>query len=154
MPTLYQSLMNNIFSDVFALAYEPAPNLLVGRWLCDVADPSLHPPQEELLSAALQHNRCRFWLLDLRAQQDYSPLLLDWLSSLLGQQVVSVLGSPVFVACVANESHRTEIESVGTETLLRQQAQHEFYPYFFSDEEAARQWLADSQDHEHRPPRR
>ena len=146
--------MNNVFSDVFALTYELAPNLLVGRWLRDVADRSLYPPQEELLTAALQNNHCRFWLLDLRAQQEYSPLLLDWLGSLLAQQVVSVLGSPVFVASVANEHHRAEIESIGTETLLRQQAQHEFYPYFFSDEPAARQWLADSQDYEHRPPRR
>ena len=146
--------MNHIFSDVFALTYEPAPNVLVGRWLRDVADRSLLPPQEELLTTALHHNRCRFWLLDLRIQHEYSPLLLEWLGSLLAQQVVSVLGSPVFVACVADERHRAEIESIGTETLLRQQAQHEFYPYFFSDEPAARQWLADSQDHEHRPPQR
>ena len=146
--------MNNIFSDVFALTYEPAPNLLLGRWLRDIADRSLLPPQEELLTSAQQHNRCRFWLLDLRAQRDYSPLLLDWFGSLLAQQVVSVLGSPVFIACIANESHRAEIESLGTETLLRQQAQHEFYPYFFNNEAAAREWLADSQDHEHRPPRR
>ncbi len=146
--------MNNIFSDVFALTYEPAPNLLLGRWLRDIADRSLLPPQEDLLTSAQQHNRCRFWLLDLRAQRDYSPLLLDWFGSLLAQQVVSVLGSPVFIACVANESHRAEIESLGTETLLRQQAQHEFYPYFFNSEAAAREWLADSQNHEHRPPRR
>ena len=146
--------MNNILSDVFALTYEPAPNLLLGRWLRDIADRSLMPPQEELLTSAQHHNRCRFWLLDLRAQRDYSPLLLDWIGSLLAQQVVSVLGSPVFVACIANESHRAEIESLGTETLLRQQAQHEFYPYFFNNEAAAREWLADSQNHEHRPPRR
>ena len=146
--------MNDVFSDVFALAYEPAPNLLVGRWLRDVADRSLLPPQEELLTAALHHNRCRFWLLDLRSQQEYSPLLLEWLGELMARQVVSVLGSPVFMACVASESHRAEIESIGTETLLRQQAEHEFYPYFFSDELAARAWLADSQDHAHRPPRR
>ena len=146
--------MNDVFSDVFALTYEPAPNLLVGRWLHEVADRSLMPPQEELLTAALQHNRCRFWLLDVRGQSTFSPVLLEWMGALLAQQVVSVLGSPVFVACVANESHRAEIESIGTETLLRQQARHEFYPYFFSDELAARAWLADSQDHAHRPPQR
>ena len=146
--------MNDSLSDIFALSYEPTPNLLVGRWLRDVADHSLLPPQEELLSAALHHNRCRFWLLDMCRQQEYSPLLLEWLGKLLAQQVVSVLGSPVFVACLADESHRAEIESIGTETLLRQQAEHEFYPYFFHDEEAARGWLADSQDHAHRPPQR
>ena len=146
--------MNNVFSDVFALNYEPAPNLLLGRWLRDVADRSLLPPQEELLTAALHHNHCRFWLLDLRSQQTFSPLLQEWLGNLLAQQVVSVLGSPVFVACLADESHRAEIESLSTEALLRQQAKHEFYPYFFHDEAAARAWLADSQDHAHRPPQR
>ncbi|MBO2012439.1 hypothetical protein [Hymenobacter negativus] len=145
--------MNTIISDVFALQYEHASNLLVGRWLREVPDRSLLPPQEELLSAALHHNNCRFWLLDMRTQDAFSPLLLEWLGKLLAQQVVSVLGSPVFMACVADESHRAEIESISTETLLRQQAEHEFYPYFFHDETAARGWLTDSQDHEHRPPR-
>ena len=146
--------MNNILSDVFALAYEPAPNLLVGRWLRDVADRSLYPPQEELLAAALHNNRCRFWLLDMCTQRAFSPMLLDWIGKLLAQQVVAVLGSPVFVACVAHKNHRAEIESIGTETLLRQQAQHEFYPYFFDAESDAREWLADSQNYEHRPPKR
>ena len=146
--------MNNVLSDVFALSYEPEPNLLLGRWLHDVADRSLLPPQEELLTTARHNNNCRFWLLDMRRQTTFSTLLLDWLGTLLAQQVVSVLGSPVFIACVADESHRAEIESLSTETLLRQQAEHEFYPYFFHDEAAAREWLADSQDHEHRPPRR
>ncbi|WP_210521024.1 hypothetical protein [Hymenobacter terricola] len=146
--------MSNVFSDVFALEYEPATNVLVGRWLCDVADCTLYPPHKELLTAALQYNNCRFWLLDMHTQDQFSLALLDWLKALLAEQVVSVLGSPVFVACVANESHRNEIESIGTETLLRQQARHEFYPYFFTAETAAREWLADSQDHNHRPPRR
>ena len=146
--------MNNVFSDDFALTYESEPNLLVGRWLRDVADRSLLPPQEELLTAAQQHNNCRFWLLDMRNQDVFTPLLLEWLSNLLAQQVVSVLGSPVFVACVSDERHRAEIESLSTEALLRQQAEHEFYPYFFNGEAAARAWLAESQDHAHRPPRR
>ena len=146
--------MKNVFSDIFALAYEPAPNLLVGRWLHDVADRSLLPPQEELLKAALDHNRCRFWLLDMQQQNDFSPLLLDWLGAMLTQQVVTVLGSPVFVACVAAERHRAEIESMTTETLLHQQAQHEFYPYFFDNEADARAWLATSQTYEYHPPRR
>lgn len=146
--------MANIASDVFALDYESAPNLLVGRWLRDVADRSLYPPHQELLTAAQQFNHCRFWLLDMRTQDQFSPVLLDWLKTLLAEQVVMVLGSPVFVACVANESHRAEIESIGTEILLRQQAQHEFYPYFFNNEDAARGWLADSKDHTHRPPQR
>lgn len=145
--------MNTTLSDVFALHYEATPNILIGRWLGDVADRSLLPPQEKLLSAALQNNRCRFWLLDMSSQHEFSPLLLDWLGQLMGQQVVSVLGSPVFVSCVAAERHRAAIESISTETLLRQQASHEFYPYFFVNETDARAWLIDSQDHKHRPPR-
>lgn len=146
--------MPTVFSDVFSLDYEAAPNLLVGRWLSNVPNHTLHPPQQELLQAAVKHNRCRFWLLDMRSQDEFSSALLDWIKELLAEQVVMVLGSPVFLACVANESHRAEIDSMGTETLLRQQAKHEFYPYFFNNEEAAREWLADSQSHEYRPPQR
>lgn len=146
--------MPTVFTDVFSLNYEAQPNLLVGRWLQNVPDHTLHPPQQELLKAALQNNRCRFWLLDMRRQDEYSPALLDWLKELLAEQVVMVLGSPVFLACVASEGHREEIDSIGTETLLRQQAHHEFYPYFFNDEAAARDWLADCQVHNHRSPQR
>lgn len=145
--------MNNNLSDVFALHYEATPNILIGRWLRNIADRSLLPPQEQLLSAALQNNRCRFWLLDMSSQHDFSTALLDWLGLLLTQQVVTILGSPVFVACVAAERHRTAIESIGTETMLRQQTRHEFYPYFFVNETDARIWLGQSQDHKHRPPK-
>ena len=118
--------MPKVLSDVFFLNYEPDTNLLVGRWQHNVSDHALHLPHQELLNAALHHNRCRFWLLDMRAQDQYSPALLVWLKELVSEQVVTVLGSPVFLACVASESHRAEIESVGIETLMRQQAQHEF----------------------------
>ncbi len=102
--------MPTVFSDVFSLDYEATANLLAGRWLSNVSDHTLHPPQQELLNAAVQHNRCRFWLLDMRMQDQFSLALLDWLKELLAEQVVMVLGSPVFLACVANESHRAEIE--------------------------------------------
>ncbi len=77
--------MNTILSDVFALHYEATPNILIGRWLGDVADRSLLPPQEELLSAALQNNRCRCSLLDMSSPLEFSPLLRDWLGLHMGQ---------------------------------------------------------------------
>jgi hypothetical protein len=56
--------------------------------------------------------------------------------------VVQILGKPVFLACVAIEQNRADIESIGMQVRLRAHAQHEFYPYFFDDETAAREWLA------------
>ncbi|WP_210521017.1 hypothetical protein [Hymenobacter terricola] len=146
--------MPTVLSDAFSLEFESISRILVGRWRHDVADTSLHPPHQELVAAARHYNCCRFWLFDMRAQDEYSPALLRWLKTLLTEQVGIELGSPVFVACVASEVHRHAIESIGTETLLRQHAWHEFYPYFFDNEPDARDWLIGCQDHEHRPPRR
>ena len=62
------------------------------------------------------------------------------------------MGSPIFVAYVAAETHRTEIEDVATAAMLRQSAQAEFYPFFFNNEVAAREWLAYYQSHPEQAP--
>ena len=122
----------------FTLTHEPAAGLLVGRWPAHAPAEDLRPAFERLVEAAKAAGNCRFWLLDLRERAAFH----EWFRGLLSQQVVRELGKPVFVACVAAESSRAEIESVATQVRLRQQAQDEFYPYFFSDEAAAREWLA------------
>lgn len=61
------------------------------------------------------------------------------------------VGSPVFIAYVAAEAHRADIESVTTEAMLLQAAQAEFYP-FFNNEAAARDWLGYYQGHPRQTP--
>ncbi|MFD1873408.1 hypothetical protein [Hymenobacter bucti] len=136
----------------FSLDYEAASHLLVGRWLHSLADDDLYPDYYRLLTAAKAHGNCRFWLLDMRLRSWHSVAFATWFSELLANEVVREVGAPVFVAYVAGEAHRVDIESVATDVTLRQTAQVEFYPYFFSNEAAARDWLLYHQEHPDQEP--
>jgi hypothetical protein len=128
--------------DLLSLTYEVEAGLLLCRWRPNAPAEELAPVFDALLKAALAANQCRFWLFDMRERAWHPPVFEQWFAGLLSQRVVQVLGKPVFLACVATEQNRTDIESIGTQVRLRSQAEHEFYPYFFSDEAAAREWLA------------
>lgn len=136
----------------FLLDYEAKPHLLVGRWLHDSEDGDLYPAYHRLLAAAKANGNCRFWLLDMRQRSWHTAAFAEWFSGLLANQVVGEVGAPVFVAYIADEAHRVDIESVANEATLRQAAQVEFYPYFFSDEAAARDWLLYYQAHPDQKP--
>lgn len=138
--------------DLFSLSYEAELSLVVGRWLQDSEDSDLYPAYRQLLVEAKAHDNCRFWLLDMRQRSWHSVAFAQWFSGLLANQVVREVGAPVFVAYLASEAHRADIESVATEATLRQAAEVEFYPYFFSDEPAARDWLHYYQTHPDQKP--
>ena len=74
----------------------------------------------------------------MRQRSWHTAAFAQWFSELLANQVVREVGAPVFVAYIADEAHRADIESVATEATLRHAAQVEFYSYFFSDEATAR----------------
>jgi hypothetical protein len=88
----------------------------------------------------------------MRQRRWHTVAFAKWFSGLLANQVVSEVGAPVFVAYVAGEAHRVNIESVATQATLRHTARVEFYPYFFSNEEAARDWLLYYQAHPDQTP--
>jgi hypothetical protein len=132
----------NLPPDILSLTYEAEASLLLCRWRPNAPSEELAPVFDALLEAALAANHCRFWLFDMRERAWHPPVFEKWFAGLLSQQVVQVLGKPVFLACVATEQNRTDIESIATQVRLRAHAEHEFYPYFFDDEAAAREWLA------------
>jgi hypothetical protein len=142
----------SIFPNQFSIEYDAADHLLTGSWLCNIADNDLYPCYEHLLTAAKAHGNCRFWLLDMRLRGWHSPTFAKWFGDLLAKQVVRELGPPVFVAYVAHEKHRTDIEGDNTQATLKQSAQVEFYPYFFDNKEEARDWLLYYQAHPDQKP--
>lgn len=150
-PYLYR-FMNSLATDIFSLDYDAQQHQLVGHWLRDSPDDDLHPSYEQLLAAAKAHGNCRFWLLDMRKRRWHSATFAKWFGDLLSRQAVRELGSPVFVAYVAEEAHRRHVESVATGVMLRQTAEVEFYPYFFTTEAAARDWLSYYQTHLEQQP--
>lgn len=138
--------------DTLSIRYDAEQNLLVGYWHRDAEAKNLYPAFYQLLAAAKAHGNCRFWLLDMRQRSWHTAAFTEWFSELLAHKVVQEVGAPVFVAYVADEVHRADIESVATEATLRQIAQVEFYPYFFSNEAAAHDWLVYYQTHPDQAP--
>jgi len=126
--------------DVLSITIEAAECLLVCRWRPDAPSEDLAPVFESLLKTAQAANNCRFWLFDMRERAWHPPVFERWFAGLLAQRVVEVLGRPVFLACVANKQNRADIEHLATQ--VRAHAEHEFYPFFFEEEAAAREWLA------------
>ena len=133
--------MSSSFAEIFSIDYVAAEHLLVGRWLRDTNDDGLYPSYERLLAEAKTHGNCRYWLLDMRLRSWHTTTFTKWFAELLANKAVCEVGAPIFVAYVAAETHRANIESVATQAMLRQAAQVEFYPYFFNSETAARDWL-------------
>lgn len=138
--------------DIFSVHYDAEQDLLVGLWRHDLETDDLYSAYHQLLAAAKAHGNCRFWLLDMRQRSWHTAVFTKWFSELLAHRVVQEVGAPVFVAYVADEAHRADIESIATEAMLRQVAQIEFYPYFFSNEVAARDWLVYYQTHPDQAP--
>lgn len=137
---------------IFSITYEATPHLLIGHWLLDSDETVLYPSYQRLLAAAKAHNGCRFWLLDMQLRSWHTDTFTKWFADLLANQAVREVGAPIFVAYVAAERHRADIESVATEAMLRQSAQAEFYPFFFNNEPAARAWLVYHQTHPNELP--
>jgi hypothetical protein len=138
--------------DQFSLTYDVEQGLLIGVWLSDTDEEELYPSYERLLKAAKEHENCRFWLLDMRKRSWHSLEFAKWFGSLLVNEIITELGSPVFVAYVAKEAHRIDIEGVANDAMLRQSAQVEFYPYYFDNEQAAREWLVYYRTHPDQKP--
>jgi hypothetical protein len=141
-----------VSSDQFSLEYDAAHQFLIGNWSSGISDNDLYSAYERLLTAAKAHGNCRFWLLDIRLRGWHSATFAKWFGDLLAKRIVDELGSPVFVAYVAGEIHRADIESTTTQATLRQSAQAEFYPYFFDNKEAASEWLLYYQLHPDQKP--
>lgn len=137
----------------FTITYDATPRLLVGRWTKEVAADALYAAYTQLLTSAPAHDRCRFWLLDIRPRTWHWEVFAHWFCETFAPQVVAQLGAPVFVAYVASEEQRILIESPATAATLQQAARAEFYPYFFTDEASAREWLAYYQTHPDRDHR-
>lgn len=144
--------MQVISPDLFSLVHEAERHLLVGRWLHNPAESDLYPTYRQLLATAQTHGNCRYWLLDMRGRSWPSAAFARWFSGPLAGQVVHEMGAPVFIAYLVDESRRAVIESVATDATLRQAAQVEFYPYFFDNEAAARDWLLYYQAHPDQTP--
>jgi hypothetical protein len=139
-------------SDVFNWAYEPHPALLRGHWAGPVPATELPACYQLLLAAAQAHRACRFWLLDMQQRAWHDAAFAQWFGECFAPQASAALGQPLFIACLVQPDERPQVEAQRTELLLRQAAQYNVFPFYFTSEADARTWLRDQQAGECPPP--
>ncbi|MDO7887065.1 hypothetical protein [Hymenobacter cheonanensis] len=128
-------------TDTFHLRHDAAAQLLRGHWPAPVLDADLRSHYAELLAQAQEHAGCRYWLLDMRRRAWHMPSFDTWFSAGFAAEVQAALGQPVFIAYVLSPRHQTAAESTRTQVAQRACAQHDVYPCFFAEEDAALAWL-------------
>ncbi|TDN39466.1 hypothetical protein E4631_14505 [Hymenobacter sp. UV11] len=89
-------MYSNLYSTTFLeIAYRSDLGLLMGRWLCSVAEAELHVGYEALRQAALHHG-CGYWLIDSR-RRVCRLSSAEWVTTHYLPQVQQALGQPLRV---------------------------------------------------------
>lgn len=134
-----------LLADKFTCAYEPAINLLRASWAGAVPAATLPACYSQLLAVAQACGECRFWLLDMQQRNWHDEAFARWFCSYFAPQVSTVLGQPLFIACVVQPGQRRQIEDGRTELLLRLAAEYNIFPFYFDNIANAYAWLRDQQ---------
>ncbi len=134
--------------DGFHLAYEPGSDTLAAAWPRSLPMELLPACYEALLAAAQAQHSCRFWLLDIRQRNWHSAEFGHWFITEFVPRAVAALGQPLFMAFLVADEQQQFIESAATDTILRQAAKLNCFPFYFNYEEAALAWLRDQRDAE------
>lgn len=126
--------------DSFSLEYRPDQHLLIGRWLRPVLFEELKTHYQALLDAALAHDHCRHWLLDVRRRDIHDGAALAWFAD-FSRQLTDLLGRPVVLAYFAMVNQSAAAADVNLRDNIRQGAvQGNSYRYFNQENEALA-WL-------------
>lgn len=130
-------------SDSFTLDYRPEQRLLIGRWLRPASFEEIKVHYEALLAAALAHDKCRHWLLDVRRRPAVDPDAALWFRESYGPRLPLELGRPVALAYFAmvNQEVVTSANPALQENIRQGSVQNGHYRYFNQESEALA-WLA------------
>ncbi|MDJ0364760.1 hypothetical protein QMK33_06320 [Hymenobacter sp. H14-R3] len=125
----------------FTIEHRPEQHLLIGRWLRPVPLQELQTHYEAMLEAALAHNSCWHWLLDVRRRPYRDAAAAQWFGEVYAPRLPQVLGQPVVIAYFAMVSQDVASED---DTLRNNMAQGSLqgsrYCYFNQEGEALA-WL-------------
>lgn len=135
--------------DVFSFFYESDSHILRGSWPGPVPQTQLPACYEAMLTAAQAQGNCHFWLLDMRPRNWHSAEFAHWFVTEFAARAVAALGQPLFIAYVVAGEQQVPVESTATDTMLRQVASANCYPFYFRDEASALAWLHDQQAADH-----
>lgn len=126
----------NLFSTPFLeIAYRPDLDLLMGRWLCAVAEAKLHAGYAALRQAAL-HYSCGHWLIDARRRVCRCSQRAEWVTQHYLPQVQQALGEPLRVGLLVLPDYLASPSQAHCAPTATVQFAR------FVDEGAANTWLA------------
>ncbi len=128
--------------DSFTISYLPDQHLLIGRWLRPVALDALQIHYAALLEAALEHDNCRHWLLDVRRRPINDEVAVRWFGEDFSPKLPGLLGRPVVIAYFAMVTQDAASEDPNLEENIRQGALNGSHYCYFNQESEALDWLA------------
>ena len=128
--------------DSFTLTYLADQHLLIGRWLRPVRLEELQAHYGALLEAALGHDHCRHWLLDVRRRQINDQAAIEWFGQEFSPRLPAALGQPVVIAYFAMVNQDRVSEEPQLAENIRQGALQGSHYRYFNQESEALAWLA------------
>lgn len=126
--------------DSFTLDYRPEQHLLIGRWLRPASLAEIQTHYQALLAAALTHDRCRHWLLDVRRRHISDAAAIAWFAE-FSHHLPKLLGQPVALAYFAMVDQNLASQDEGLRENIRQGAVQGNRYCYFNQESEALAWL-------------
>ena len=128
--------------DSFSIEYRPDQQLLIGRWLRPVLLEELQTHYEAMLQAALAHDSCRHWLLDVRRRPYRDAAAGQWFGEVFSPRLPQALGRPVVIAYFAMVSQEVAREDPTLWSNMVQGSQQGSHYCYFNQEREALVWLS------------
>jgi len=124
----------------FNLDYRSDQLLLIGRWLRPASLAELKTHYQALLDAAVAHNNCRHWLLDVRRRDIHDGDAIGWFAE-FSRQLPTALGQPVVLAYFAMVNQGDATKDSRLRDNMRQGAVQGNRYCYFNQENEALAWL-------------
>ncbi|WP_151087285.1 hypothetical protein [Hymenobacter baengnokdamensis] len=128
--------------DSFSLEYRPEQRMLIGRWLRPVTLDELKAHYHALLAAAIAHDNCCHWLLDVRRRVAIDTDAALWFREEFGPQLPLVLGRPVWLAYFAMVNQELARTNPALRENMRLGSLQDGHYCYFNQESEALAWLA------------
>ena len=129
-------------ADSFSLDYRPDQHLLIGRWLRPVTLAESQAIYEAVLQAALAHDRCRHWLLDIRRRPATDEALMQWFGEVYAPRLAAAFQAPVYLAYFAMIDH----DEAATNAIIERNMQRGYvlgtHYHYGNNEGECLAWLA------------
>lgn len=128
-------------ADAYSLEYRPDQHLLIGRWLRPVSLAESQAIYDATLQAALAHDNCRHWLLDIRRRPVSDDALMAWFGEQYAPRLAAAFERPVYLAYFAMISHDEAATNPTLERNIQRGSIQGTHYHYGNDEGECLAWL-------------